>query len=74
MQALSRYGPLFIFSVLVKGNMTADYKYDDDDVNNGADVMRKVRILAVLTKDSDDSRNSEICFTKEAVLFFPAWP
>ena len=54
--------------------MTADYKYDDDDVNNGADVMRKVRILAVLTKDSDDSRNSEICFTKEAVLFFPAWP
>lgn len=53
--------------------MTADYKHDED-VNNGADDMRKVRILAVLTKDRDDSRISEPCFTKEAVLFFPVWP
>lgn len=34
--------------------------------------MRKMRILAVLMNDTDDSRNSAICFTNEAVLFLPA--
>ena len=68
----NRYKSLFILSVLVKGNMTATYKRDEDAVNKEVDNVRKMRILAVLTNDTDDSRNSTICFTKEAVLFLPA--
>lgn len=43
-----------------------------DAVNKEVDNVRKMRILAVLTNDTDDSRNSAICFTSEAVLFLPA--
>lgn len=54
---------------------SADYKRDEDNVNNGANNsdVRKVKLLAVLTKDSDNSRDSEKCFTEEAFLFLPDW-
>lgn len=54
---------------------TADYKPDEDNVNNGANNsdVRKVKLLAVLTNDSDNSRDSEKCFTEEAILFLSDW-
>lgn len=54
-------------------NLTnTDYKHDKDDVNNGDGDVRTVKLLAVLTNDSDNSRNSDICFTKADILFSPA--
>ena len=52
--------------------MTATYNRDEDAVNKEVDNVGKMRILAVLTNDTDDSRNRAICFTKEAVLFLSA--
>lgn len=58
---ISRYGQFLIFSVLQQRNTTADYKQEDDDVNNDANDgdVKNVRILAVLTNDNDDA--CEIC-------------
>lgn len=66
------YDALLILSVLVKRNMTASYKCDEDVVNEEADNVRKMRTLAVLMNDTDYSRNSATCFTEEVLLFWPA--
>lgn len=52
--------------------MTASYKHDKDAVNEEADNVRKMRTLAVLMNDTDDSTNSATCFTEEVLLFLPA--